>query len=165
MSDHNFYDSLRKFAADQPLRLHMPGHKGKGLPMEEWDALAPLDFTELTPTGDLYGDGDDWLEESERLWAWDWGMDAAFYSTGGSTQGIFTLFALFTRPGDTVLVDRVCHKSVHNALALFDLKPVWLLRPWEPECAVTGPMAAEVLEAAFQAHPEAKAALVTRPTY
>lgn len=138
MSDHNFYDSLRKFAADQPLRLHMPGHKGKGLPMEEWDALAPLDFTELTPTGDLYGDGDDWLEESERLWAWDWGMDAAFYSTGGSTQGIFTLFALFTRPGDTVLVDRVCHKSVHNALALFDLKPVWLLRPWEPECAVTG---------------------------
>lgn len=165
MSDHNFYDSLRKFAADQPLRLHMPGHKGKGLPMEEWDALAPLDFTELTPTGDLYGDGDDWLEESERLWAWDWGMDAAFYSTGGSTQGIFTLFTLFTRPGDTVLVDRVCHKSVHNALALFDLKPVWLLRPWEPECAVTGPMTAEVLKAAFQAHPEAKAALVTSPTY
>ena len=132
MSDHNFYDSLRKFAADQPLRLHMPGHKGKGLPMEEWDALAPLDFTELTPTGDLYGDGDDWLEESERLWAWDWGWMRPSTPPAAPPRAFFTLFALFTRPGDTVLVDRVCHKSVHNALALFDLKPVWLLRPWEP---------------------------------
>ena len=165
MSDHRFYDTLRDFAATNPLRLHMPGHKGKGLPMEEWDALAPLDFTELAPTGDLYGEGDDWLEESQRLWAWDWGMDTAFYSTGGSTQGVFTLFALFTRPGDTVLVDRVCHRSVHNALALFDLNPVWLHRPWAAAGAVTGPLTPQGLEAAFAAHPEARAALVTSPTY
>lgn len=165
MSDHNFYDSLVEFAATGPLRLHMPGHKGKGLPMGEWDALAPLDFTELPPTGDLYGDGDDWLEESQRLWAWDWGMDAAFYSTGGATQGIFTLFALFTSPGDTVLIDRVCHKSVHNAMALFDLRPVWLPRPWAGECAVTGPLEPEAVEAALRAHPETKAVLVTSPTY
>ena len=59
MSDHNFYDSLVKFAGENPLRLHMPGHKGKKMPMEEWNALSPLDFTELTPTGNLYG-GDDW---------------------------------------------------------------------------------------------------------
>jgi len=164
MSDHNFYDSLAEFAAEKPLRLHMPGHKGKKLPMEEWDALAPLDFTELPPTGDLYG-GDDWLEDSQRLWAWDWGMNAAFYATGGSTQGIFTLFRLFTRPGDTVLVDRVSHKSVHHALALFDLQPVWLHRPWDAGCAVTGAMTPETLEAAFQSHPEARAVLVTSPTY
>lgn len=164
MSDHNFYDSLVEFAGQNPLRLHMPGHKGKQLPMAEWDALAPLDFTELTPTGNLY-EGDDWLEDSQRLWAWDWGMDTCFYSTGGSTQGIFTLFALFTRPGDTVLVDRVCHKSVHNALALFDLQPVWLQRPWLQNCAVTGPLTPALVEQAIQTHPEAKALLVTSPTY
>ena len=61
MSDTNFYDSLSAFAASQPLRMCMPGHKGRRMPMEEWDALAPLDFTELPPTGNLYG-GDDWLE-------------------------------------------------------------------------------------------------------
>ena len=164
MSDHNFYDSLAKFAGENPLRLHMPGHKGKKMPMEEWNALSPLDFTELTPTGNLYG-GDDWLEDSERLWAWDWGMDAAFYATGGSTQGILTLFALFTRPGDTVLVDRVCHKSVHSALALFDLKPVWLNRPWLQNCAVTGPLTEASVIQALKEHPEARALLVTSPTY
>lgn len=164
MSDHNFYDSLVKFAGENPLRLHMPGHKGKQMPMAEWDALAPLDFTELTPTGNLYG-GDDWLEDSERLWAWDWGMDTCFYATGGSTQGILTLFALFTRPGDTVLVDRVCHKSVHSALALFDLNPVWLQRPWLKNCAVTGPLTCNAVEQALEEHPEARALLVTSPTY
>ena len=87
MSDTNFYDSLSAFAASQPLRMCMPGHKGRTMPMEEWDALAPLDFTELPPTGNLYG-GDDWLEDSQRLWAWDWGMNAAFYATGDLPRSI-----------------------------------------------------------------------------
>lgn len=164
MSDTNFYDSLSAFAASQPLRMCMPGHKGRRMPMEEWDALAPLDFTELPPTGNLYG-GDDWLEDSQRLWAWDWGMNAAFYATGGSTQGIFTLLNLFTRPGDTVLLDRVSHKSIHHALSLFDLRPVWLPRPWDGENAVTGPLTGEILEGTFEKHPDAKAVVVTSPTY
>ena len=164
MSDTNFYDSLAEFAAQEPLRMCMPGHKGRKLPMEEWDALAPLDFTELPPTGNLYG-GDDWLEDSQRLWAWDWGMNAAFYATGGSTQGIFTLFNLFTRPGDTVLIDRVSHKSIHHALALLDLHPIWLERPWDAEHAVTGPLSGNTLEGTLQKHPEATAVMVTSPTY
>ena len=164
MSDTNFYDSLSAFAASQPLRMCMPGHKGRRMPMEEWDALAPLDFTELPPTGNLYG-GDDWLEDSQRLWAWDWGMNAAFYATGGSTQGIFTLLNLFTRPGDTVLLDRVSHKSIHHALSLFDLRPVWLPRPWDGENAVTGPLTGDILEGTFKKYPDAKAVVVTSPTY
>ena len=164
MSDTNFYDSLTAFAASGPLRMCMPGHKGRRMPMEEWDALAPLDFTELPPTGNLYG-GDDWLEDSQRLWAWDWGMNAAFYATGGSTQGIFTLLNLFTRPGDTVLIDRVSHKSIHHALSLFDLRPVWLERPWDAENAVTGPLTGEILEGTFERYPDAKAVMVTSPTY
>jgi arginine/lysine/ornithine decarboxylase len=164
MSEHQFYDSLADFAAQKPLRLHMPGHKGKQMPMEEWNALSPLDFTELPPTGDLY-EGDDWLEESQRLWAWDWGFDTAFYATGGSTQGILTLFHLFTRPGDTVLVDRVSHKSIHNAMALFDLHPIWLARPWAQNCAVTAPLLPETVEQALAEHPEARAVMVTSPTY
>ncbi len=165
MSDTNFYDSLKAFAAQKPLRAHMPGHKGKSLPMQEWDALAALDFTELAPTGNLYGDGDDWLEEAERLWAWDWGMDTAFFATGGSTQGIFTLFSLFTRPGDTVLIDRVSHRSVHNALVLFDLHPIWLEREWDAQHAVAGAPRPDRLEAALCAHPEITAVLLTSPTY
>lgn len=164
MSEHNFYDSLVEFSSSNPLRLCMPGHKGKWLPMAEWGALAPLDFTELPPTGNLYA-GDDWLEEAQRLWAWDWGMGAAFFATAGSTQGIFTLLRCFTRAGDTVLVDRTCHKSVHHAMALFDLRPVWLYRDWDSDRAVSGPVEPAAVERAFEAHPGLTAVVVTSPTY
>ena len=164
MSEHKFYDTLAEFAATRPLRLHMPGHKGKTLPMEQWNALAGLDFTEVTPVGNLYG-GDDWLEESQRLWAWDWGMDTAFYCTGGSTQGIFTLFGLFVKPGDTVIVDRVSHKSIHHAMALYDVTPVWLHRDWDGESCLTGPVTPEQVKSLLDAHPEATAVLLTTPTY
>ena len=165
MSEYNFYDTLRGFANGNPLRLCMPGHKGKALPMPEWNAVARLDFTELTPTGNLYGDGDDWLEEAQRLWAWDWCMDAAFFATAGSTQGNLTLLRLFTTQGDTVLVDRVSHKSIHHGLALFDLRPVWLEREWDSRSAVTGALTPDALERAFADHPEAKAVVVTSPTF
>lgn len=164
MSEHNFYDSLVEFSASNPLRLCMPGHKGKWLPMAEWGALAHLDFTELPPTGDLYA-GDDWLEEAQRLWAWDWGMGAAFFATAGSTQGMFTLLRCFTRAGDAVLVDRTCHKSIHHALALFDLRPVWLHRDWDSERAVSGPVEPGAVELALKTHPEFSAVVVTSPTY
>lgn len=164
MTDHCFYDSLVDYAETNPLRLHMPGHKGKGMPMEEWNALAPLDVTELAPTGNLYG-SDDWLEDSQRRWAWEWGMDSAFYCTGGSTQGLFTLFSLFTQPGDTILVDRVSHKSIHNAMALLDLHPVWLNRPWDREQCIHKAVRPEEVERLLTEHPEATAVVLTTPTY
>ncbi len=163
MSDTNFYDSLSAFAASQPLRMCMPATRGAQCP---WRSGTPWRRWTLPscPHGNLYG-GDDWLEDSQRLWAWDWGMNAAFYATGGSTQGIFTLLNLFTRPGDTVLLDRVSHKSIHHALSLFDLRPVWLPRPWDGENAVTGPLTGEILEGTFKKYPDAKAVVVTSPTY
>ena len=40
-------DALRAFASTHPLRMHMPGHKGTGLPLPELSAAAALDFTEI----------------------------------------------------------------------------------------------------------------------
>ena len=49
------YDALTAFAAQNPLRMHMPGHKGKSLP--GLGSLAAIDFTELPPTGNLFDGG------------------------------------------------------------------------------------------------------------
>ena len=54
MGSTPLYDALRAFAAQRPLRMHMPGHKGKPLPAPELAAIAAIDFTELPPTGDLF---------------------------------------------------------------------------------------------------------------
>ena len=84
-------DVLRNYAARNPARFHMPGHKGGPLPLPEL---------------------------SEKPWAERFGFDHCQFLTGGSTMGIHTGLSLLCAPGDRVLVDRNCHRAVFNAMAL-----------------------------------------------
>lgn len=158
------YDALRRFAGSDPLRLHMPGHKGKPVPMPELSALSSLDFTELPPTGNLF-DGGGPIQEAEDLWAADFGMDSCLFLTGGSTQGIHSALALTCRPGDAVLMDRGMHRSACHAMALLDLRPVYLGRPWLEGAGVCGPIRPEAVERELTVHPEIHTVFVTSPTY
>ena len=156
------YDALTSFAAQNPLRMHMPGHKGKPLP--GLDHLAAIDFTELPPTGNLF-EGGGAIGEAERLWAEVFHMDSCLFLTGGSTQGMLTALTLACQPGDTVLLDRGSHRSAYNALALLDLKPVYLDRPWLARAGGTGPVSPERVEELLDLHPEIKTLCITSPTY
>ena len=86
MGSTPLYDALRAFAAQRPLRMHMPGHKGKSLPAPELAAIAAIDFTELPPTGDLFSGGGA-IGAAEALWAKVFHMASCLFLTGGSTQG------------------------------------------------------------------------------
>ena len=158
------YDALRAFAARDPLRMHMPGHKGRAMPAPEFSPLAAIDFTELPPTGDLFA-GDGPIREAENLWRDALHMGECLFLTGGSTQGMLTALTLTCRPGDSVLLDRGCHRSVYNALALLDLHPVFLPRPWLTESGVTGPIDPRDVENLLASHPEVKTLCITSPTY
>lgn len=162
MENTPLYDALTAFAARDPLRMHMPGHKGK--PLLGLDNLAAIDFTELPPTGNLF-DGGGAIGEAEELWAEVFHMDSCLFLTGGSTQGVLAALTLACNPGDTVLLDRGSHRSAYNALALLDLKPVYLDRPWLDQAGVTGPISPERVEEQLTAHPEIKALCLTSPTY
>lgn len=151
MDDAPLYRSLAEFADTGPLRLHMPGHKGKGLP--GWERLACLDFTELPPTGDLYHAGGA-IGQAAQLWAAAFGMTACQMLTGGSTQGVLAAMTLACPPGSTVLVDRGSHRSVYNAMALLDLHPVYF---WDKSC--------QGVEHALNSHPEIKTVCITSPNY
>ena len=158
------YDALRSYADRKPLRFHMPGHKGKYLPVPELAGLAAIDVTELPPTGNLYTAGSP-FDEAQRLWADLFGFEYCQFLTGGSTMGIHTGLALCARPGSKILVDRGCHRAVFNALALLDLEPVWLERLWLREENLPGPIALEDVERALEEHPEVKTVCITSPTY
>ncbi len=162
MENTPLYDALTAFAARDPLRMHMPGHKGK--PLLGLDNLAAIDFTELPPTGNLF-DGGGAIGEAEGLWAEVFHMDSCLFLTGGSTQGVLTALTLACQPGDTVLLDRGSHRSAYNALALLDLKPVYLDRPWLDQAGVTGPISPERVEELLESNPEIKALCITSPTY
>lgn len=164
MENTPLYDALRAFAAARPLRMHMPGHKGRPLPAPELAGLSALDFTELPPTGDLFSGGDA-IEAAEALWAKAFRMAHCLFLTGGATQGVQAALALACRPGDAVLLDRGSHRSAYNALALLDLRPVYLERPWLAEAGVTGPIDPAAVEAALKNRPDIKTVCITSPTY
>lgn len=145
------YTALSEFADTQPLRFHMPGHKGKGAP--GWEKLFALDFTELPPTGNLYEPGGA-IELAQQLWAESFDMAYCLFLTCGSTQGNRTALHLTCPPGCTLLVDRNCHRSVYHTMALLDLEPVYLMEKTP-----------QGVEKILKNRPEIKTVCITSPDY
>lgn len=158
------YDAIRAYAAQNPARFHMPGHKGSFLPAPELQSIAPLDVTEVEPTGDLFSGGEP-FDQAQALWAAHFGMEDCLFLTGGSTLGLHAALVLFCRPGDQVLIDRGCHRAVYNALALLDLEPVYLPRPWRAGEGIAGPISPQDVENLLDSHPNIKTICITSPTY
>ena len=77
------YDALKDYAARRTARFHMPGHKGRWLPIPELAPLAPLDVTEIPGTGNLYEAGEP-FDSAQALWAEAFGFDHCQFLTGGS---------------------------------------------------------------------------------
>ena len=157
------YDCLNAAVKQAHLRFDMPGHHGvlsPGLPGE-----IALDFTETGRTGDLFGAGGDAIEEAERLWARRFGFDACLFLTGGSTQGVHTGLALQAGAGGAVALDRGSHRCAYHALALLDITPRYLLRPWLDREGITGPIAPQTVAETLRKHPKTKTVCITSPTY
>ncbi len=158
------YDVLRRYASQEPIRFHMPGHKGIIDQPADLRWMAPIDVTELPETGNLYDAGEP-FDSAQKLWADLFGFDQCQFLTGGSTMGIHTGLALCCRPGDRVLMDRSCHRAAFHALALLDLEPVWLERPWLSSENLIGPISPGDVEKALEEHPNIKTVCITSPTY
>ncbi len=160
--DTPLLNALLGHIRQDPAPFHMPGHKGR---LEAFRRMAPaagLDVTELPDTGDLYAGGDA-IAQAEALWAEAWRAERCQFLTGGSTQGVHAALLLCARRGRGVLVDRCCHRSVYNALGMWDLLPRYLHRRQDR------PLTPEALEAGFQAAAQAGEAIntvcITSPTY
>ena len=142
-------DALNNYAAAQPLRMHMPGHKG---------ALSPIDLTELPLSGNLYQPGGP-IDKAETLWAQAAGFAHCLFLTNGSTAGIFAALGAAARPGDHILLDRDCHLAFHHAMGALDLHPHVLTRRFGE------PLTAEAVEYAMEMYPNSNTVCITSPTY
>ena len=164
MASTPLYDALCTLAGSAPLRMHMPGHKGRPMPILNLGDYAALDFTELPPTGNLYEGGGP-IGAAEALWAQAMGMAHCLFLTGGSTQGVLAALTLTCPPGSSILLDRGCHRSAYNAMALLDLHPVYLYRPLLPGESVQGPISPEQVDHLLSLHGDIKTVCITSPTY
>ena len=155
-------NALLAHRAKDPAPFHMPGGKGRPLPMEELGPMSSFDVTELPDTGNLY-EGRDAIAQAEELWAERFGFETCQVLTGGSTQGLQAALLLAARNGRTLLADRCSHRSIFNATALFDLSPTFFLR--RQDQPVTPELLEEALLAGERAERPANTVCVTSPTY
>lgn len=157
-------DFVRKYADRNTLRLHMPGHKGRGLL-----GIEHLDITEIPGADSLY-EADGIISKSEANASSLFGCPT-FYSTEGSSQCIRAMVYLSLLYGKQtgrkpmIAAGRNAHKVLLSAAALLDIEITWLLP--ENGCTyLSCPVTPEGLDAALNKMPEKPIAVyVTSPDY
>ena len=114
-------DFVRDYAAKDPARLHMPGHKGRG-PL----GIEALDITEIDGAGSLY-DAGGIIAESEANASGLFGA-RTFYSAEGSSLAIRAMLCLALRgkAHPRVLAGRNAHRAFLSAAALLGFDVDWL---------------------------------------
>ena len=77
--------------------------------------------------------------EAERKAAEVFGADRTYFVTGGTSAANKIVCLATVTPGDVVLVDRNCHKSVMHAIIMTGAVPVYLI-PARNEYGIIGPI-------------------------
>lgn len=158
----NLYENLINYVESDYYPFHMPGHKRR----EFLDMHSPFwyDITEI--------DGFDNLHEAEGILARGMEEAAKMYHTlstyfliNGSTGGLLSAISAVTKPGDTILMARNCHKAVYNAVYLRGLIPNYIYPTIVKEGNMAGSIDAGQIELAYHNKKEIAAVVITSPTY
>jgi arginine/lysine/ornithine decarboxylase len=156
------YDFLRKYAASDIIRAHMPGHKGKSV-VPELEELFKLDITEIKGADSLF-EAEGIIAESEKNAATLYGSAATVFSAGGSTLCIQAMLAIMKQEGRRVIAVRNVHRAFLNAAALLGLDVEWIM-PAYSGGILSGELQLPDVEAALAASTEPACLYVTSPDY
>lgn len=158
----NLTENLEKYCQEY-YPLHMPGHKRR---IDPTGGFLPVDIdtTEVTGVDDLHN-ATGILKEAQDRTAALYSSKALRYLVGGSTLGVLaSIYAVAGRNGE-IIASRGCHKSVWHAAELLNLKVDYLLPPMIPGYEVFGSIRPEDVEKSIKVHPDARAVVITSPTY
>lgn len=162
------FDAMSAFYNNEPISLHVPGHKNGRIFSEKGQALySPvlgIDATELNGLDDLHAP-EGAILEAEQLLADLYGVKKSHFLVNGSTVGNMAMILAACREGDKVLVQRNCHKSILHGLMLANVQPIFLRPVFYEEWGVAGGIAPELIAEALRVHPDAKAIVLTYPNY
>lgn len=162
-------EAIRRLEPEGHTFFSIPGHKlGAAARFADESTLgrAPFALDALEQQG--FDDRKSTLgakEAAQTLAARAYRADKTVFSTGGSTLSAHVTLMSVAGPGDTVLLSRNVHLSVAVGLVLCGARPVFISPEFDPQFDLAHGLGVEAVEAAFAAHPDARALLVTSPTY
>jgi len=157
-------EALKNLMEENSVSFHMPGHKGKNTLINWGEYIPYIDTTEVDGMDNLL-EPRGIIQESQELAAKVFGAKATYYGVNGSTGSNYIALATITKPGDKVLIQRNCHKSIYNALILNRLNPVYMYPKYNENYNILTGIAPEDIEEILTQQPDIKAVVMTYPNY
>ncbi len=141
--------------------FHMPGHKRNS---SFGITGCEKDITEITGFDNLHSPSGV-LKELEDNLARLYSASKSFLSVNGSSGCIQAAIFALCPPGDEILIARNCHKSVYNACEMRRLRTYYIDTEYIDHLGCYGKIKQENVDKVLAAHPNAKAIVITNPTY
>lgn len=163
-ADKGIVFGLKKIHKEGLTSFHMPGHKGGRLINEylSSDFMIKMDITEIPGSDNLHCPENYVLNTLEKF-KQIYGSDKSYMLINGSTVGILSAILSQTSIGDKIIANRFAHKSVHNAIKMNRLNPVYIM-PEIDEYGVIRDLEKD-WEKLLDNHSDAKVIVLTYPTY
>ena len=164
-----YLDAIRDYAARDPARLHIPGHKGG--PGADAELIAVIgaaalrhDIPALTWGVDV-GPTPTPFDRAQQLAAAAWGAARTWFLVNGASQGNLAAGLALAHSGDEVVLQRNGHSSTIDALVLSGLRPTFVAPEVDEELGIAHCVLPRKLDQALSATPRATAAWIVTPTY
>ena len=163
-----FVESLERYKEQRMIPFHTPGHKiGHGAPnlLKEWMGPAlPYDLGLMYAIDD-YHEPERELLEAQRLAAQTFGAEHTWFSINGTSGAIQMMIMSVVKEGESIIIPREAHCSVHNSLVLSGAKPIYMVGHFHHRWGIPVGITAQDAIATMDVHPEAKAIVLVHPNY
>ena len=170
MTQHDapIYEALLQHRRNRVVQLDVPGHKGGRGNKELRGFLGTdclkSDVNSMKPLDNLCNPVSV-IRDAETLAAQAFSASAAFFIVNGTTAAVQAMIMTACKAGEEIIMPRNVHRSAINALVVCGAVPVYINPGLNKQLGIPLGMAVEDVQAAIQAHPNAKAILVNNPTY
>ncbi|MDG0768110.1 aminotransferase class I/II-fold pyridoxal phosphate-dependent enzyme [Bacillus halotolerans] len=162
------YHALIQHARRNSHSFHVPGHHNGDVFFDEaktiYNPLLTIDLTELSGLDDLHHPSGV-IKEAQDLVSQLYGSAESFFLVNGTTVGNLAMILSVCDPGDTILIQRNCHKSVFHAVDLAEAEPIYLAPDIDEIMHVPTHVPLGTIKEALKAYPNAKGLVLTNPTY
>jgi arginine decarboxylase len=170
-----FTDQLKNYVWMAKDQWHTPGHSsGESLRGSPWvndfyefmgEHVFDADLSVSVPMLDSLMDPKGVIAEAQHMAAKAFGARRTFFATNGTSTANKVIFQTLLAPGEKLLLDRNCHKSVHHGVVLSGAHPVYLDSALNRKYGLYGPVPKKTLLDAIRRHPDAQALILTSCTY
>src|SRR2546425_939199 len=170
-----FYDQLKNYVWMAKDQWHTPGHSsGESLRGSPWvndfyefmgEHVFDADLSVSVPMLDSLMEPKGVIAEAQAMAAKAFGARRTYFATNGTSTANKVIFQTLLAPGEKLLLDRNCHKSVHHGVVLSGAHPVYLDSALNRKYGLYGPVPKKILLSSIKKHPDAQALILTSCTY